>query len=127
LNHHHQKRTIEYKSHIKPLDEALAHITGRAVEEVVAAGKINFIRNTVTYEKWVVNLGPDEALHSEYTGELVAIHKLNGKNKSRKIPKIDGLQGKRIAPCFWAEQMYVLRLFSHPYYSTYIYPYPHHL
>ena len=70
-------------------------------------------------------VGPDEALHSEYTGELLAIHEFNGKNRDRKIAKIHGLQGKRIAPCFWADQMYVLHLFEHPYYSTYVYPYPH--
>jgi len=66
-------------------------------------------------------VGPDEAQHSEYTGELLAIAEFNEKYKDRKIAKIHGLRDKRIAPCFWANQMYVLHLFEHPNYSTFVY------
>lgn len=65
-------------------------------------------------------IGPDEALHSEYTGELLAIAEFNKKYKDRKIAKIHGLRDKRIAPCYWSEQMFVFHLFEHPNYSTFV-------
>ncbi|MGI6775831.1 MAG: hypothetical protein ACOX5S_00810 [Patescibacteria group bacterium] len=67
-------------------------------------------------------IGPDEELHSSYTGELLAIKEFNRKNKSKKICKINGLIYKRKVPKGWNEQVYILHLFNHPLYTEYIYP-----
>jgi hypothetical protein len=77
-----------------------------------------FLPRTFCYFDDIV--GPDEALHSEFTGELLAISEFNDGNSDRKLARINGLKHKRIAPCFWEEQMYVLHLFEHPHYSTFI-------
>lgn len=79
-----------------------------------------FLPRTFCYFDDIV--GADEELHSEFTGELLAIHEFNEKHRSRKLAKIHGLQHKRITPCPWADQMYVLHLFEHPHYSTSIRP-----
>lgn len=62
-------------------------------------------------------VGPDEACHSEFTGEMLAIKEFNSAADDRKIAKIHGLGHKRIAPCRWADQMYALHLFNHPQYG----------
>ncbi len=80
-----------------------------------------FLPRTFCYFDDIV--GQDEALHSEFTGELLAIQEFNEENKDRKLAKIYGLQHKRIAPCFWADQMFVLHLFEHPFYNTYMNPF----
>lgn len=67
-------------------------------------------------------IGPDEELHSSYTGELLAIKEFNRKNKSKKICKINGPIYKRKVPKGWNEQVYILHLFNHPLYTEYIYP-----
>lgn len=67
-------------------------------------------------------VGPDEACHSEYSGELLAVEEFNSAARDRKIARIHGLAHKRIAPCFWADQMHALHLFNHPRYSQFVNP-----
>jgi hypothetical protein len=68
-------------------------------------------------------VGPHEELHSEFTGELLAIREFNDEPASRKIAKINGLHAK-LHPLNepWIEGMYVLHLFDHPDYNTYVFP-----
>jgi hypothetical protein len=68
-------------------------------------------------------VGPHEELHSEYTGELLAITEFNEANANRKISKINGLAAKlhpMVGP--WIEGMYVLHLFDHDRYNAYTFP-----
>jgi len=68
-------------------------------------------------------VGPHEELHSEFTGELLAIREFNDGHKTRKIGKINGLRYKLPGvdgP--WVEGMYVLHIFDHPKYNDYVYP-----
>jgi hypothetical protein len=79
-----------------------------------------FLPRTLCYFDDIV--GPDEACHSEYDGELLAINQFNSAAEDRKIAKIHGLAHKRIARCYWADQMYALHLFSHPQYNHFVNP-----
>jgi hypothetical protein len=79
-----------------------------------------FLPRTLCYLDDIV--GPDEACHSEYAGELLAISEFNSVTRDRKIAKIHGLAHKRIAQCSWADQMYALHLFSHPQYNHFVDP-----
>ena len=79
-----------------------------------------FLPRTLCYFDDIV--GPDEACHSEYDGELLAINQFNSAAEDRKIAKIHGLAHKRIARCYWADQMYALHLFSHPQYNHFVDP-----
>lgn len=70
-------------------------------------------------------IGPHEELHSEFTGELLAIREFNDTHEHRKIAKIHGLRYKLLPldeP--WIDAMYVLHIFDHPRYNEYIYPKP---
>ena len=89
--------------------------------QILGTNKVErFLPRTLCYLDDIV--GPDEACHSEYSGELLAIQEFNSMAEDRKIAKIHGLAHKRIAPCYWADQMYVLHLFSHPQYNHFIDP-----
>jgi len=79
-----------------------------------------FLPRTLCYLDDIV--GPDEACHSEYSGELLAINEFNSAVEDRKIAKIYGLAHKRIAKCYWADQLYALHLFSHPQYNRFVDP-----
>ena len=79
-----------------------------------------FLPRTLCYLDDIV--GPDEACHSEYSGELLAINEFNSSAEDRKIAKIYGLAHKRIVKCYWADQMYALHLFSHPQYNRFVDP-----
>jgi hypothetical protein len=79
-----------------------------------------FLPRTFCYFDDIV--GPDEACHSEYSGELLAINEFNSSVQDRKIAKIHGLAHKRIAPCLWADQLYAFHLFSHPLYNHFVDP-----
>lgn len=70
-------------------------------------------------------VGPHEELHCEFTGEMLAIREFNERHSDRKIARINGL-GRKLADIadWWVDGIYVLHLFSHPQYNTYIYPLP---
>ena len=65
-------------------------------------------------------IGDDWELHSEFTGELLAINEFNIKNREKKLGKINGLRYKRSVNSFWNEQMYVLHIFTHSLYCRHI-------
>ena len=67
-------------------------------------------------------VGDDWELHSEFTGELLAIQNYNCNHEYRKLAKIHGLMHKRIIPDRWNEKMHVLHRFDHPLYDRHIYP-----
>lgn len=68
-------------------------------------------------------VGPHHEMHSDFTGELLAISEFNAAHGQRKIGKLNGLRHK-IAPLDgpWVEGIFVLHLFDHPRYCDYIYP-----
>lgn len=66
-------------------------------------------------------VGPHEELHSEFTGELLAINEFNTAHSHRKLAKIHGLRYKLLPleqP--WIDAMYVLHIFDHPRYNDYV-------
>jgi hypothetical protein len=70
-------------------------------------------------------VGPHEELHSEFTGELLAIREFNETGQYRKLAKINGLRYKLLPheeP--WVNGMYVLHIFDHPQYNQYVFTQP---
>lgn len=67
-------------------------------------------------------IGDDHELHSEFTGELLALGEFNTAHSSRKVAPIFGLRHKRKIPAPWNDVMFVLHCFDHPHYSTYTNP-----
>lgn len=65
-------------------------------------------------------IGNDWALHSEWTGELLAIKEFNANHEMRKIAPINGLHRKRVIPARWHDKMYVLHDFTHPLYNVFV-------
>jgi len=65
-------------------------------------------------------IGSDLSLHSQYTGELLAVEEFNQKHVDRKIAKIHGFSCKRKIPSAWNEKMFAFHYFSHPRYSEYV-------
>lgn len=68
-------------------------------------------------------VGPHHEMHSQFTGELLAISEFNTVTEHRKIAEVRGLRYK-LAPHdgSWMPGMHVLHLFDHPRYNDYIYP-----
>lgn len=68
-------------------------------------------------------VGPHSEMHSEFTGELLAIDEFNRRQTSRKLARISGLRYK-VEPCGgpWVDGMFVLHLFDHPLYNAYVFP-----
>ena len=67
-------------------------------------------------------IGPDNELHCEYVGELLAIKEFNERDDMMKLAPIHGLAHKRIFPAAWNDVTYVMHAFSHPLYGQYIPP-----
>ncbi|TMC72965.1 MAG: hypothetical protein E6J18_04150 [Chloroflexi bacterium] len=65
-------------------------------------------------------VGDDWELHSEYTGELLAISEFNAARADRKLARIHGLAYKRMIPAEWHVKQYVLHYFSHPQYGQHV-------
>lgn len=72
--------------------------------------------------------GPHEELHSEFTGELLAIKEFNEAHEKRKIAKVNALRYKFLPlsetsyELAWIEGIHVLHLFDHPRCNDYIFP-----
>lgn len=67
-------------------------------------------------------VGPHEELHSEFTGELLAIREFNAAHERRKLARISGLRYKLLPieqP--WVDAVYVLHCFDHPRYNDYVF------
>jgi hypothetical protein len=70
-------------------------------------------------------IGPHSEMHSEHTGELLAIREYNDRHTSRKLARINGLRYKLLPiEGAWVEGIFVLHLFDHPRYGEYVYPDP---
>jgi hypothetical protein len=70
-------------------------------------------------------VGPHWEMHSQFTGELLAIDEFNDRSADRKIGKLNGLRYKLLPyEGSWVEGIYVLHLFDHPRYNEYIFPAP---
>lgn len=70
-------------------------------------------------------VGPHSELHSDLTGELLAIREFNEMHRDRKLAPIHGLRYKLLpleGP--WVAGIYVLHLFEHPLYDRYVHPDP---
>lgn len=70
-------------------------------------------------------VGPHSEMHSEHSGELLAIREFNDRHTTRKLARINGLRYKLLpveGP--WVEGLFTLHLFDHPRYSDYVYPDP---
>ncbi len=67
-------------------------------------------------------IGGDWELHSEYTGELLAIEEFNRAHADRKIARIHGLAHKRLLPAWWHDAMFVHHRFAHPLYNRHVHP-----
>ena len=78
----------------------------------------NFLPRTLAYFDDCI--GDNWELHSEYTGELLAISEFNVRNKAMKLAKIHGLHVKRLFPSWWNEVMFVHHRFEHPLYNELI-------
>ncbi len=65
-------------------------------------------------------IGSDGELHSEYSGELLAIKEFNQNHSERKIAAIHQLSDKRIIKSYWCNATYILHVFNHPRYNVYI-------
>jgi len=75
-----------------------------------------------TYCYFDDTVGDDFDIHSHYTGELLAIEEFNHNHHNMKLAKIHGLSYKRHIPDVWNEQMYVLHVFDHKLYKSFIKP-----
>lgn len=80
----------------------------------------NFLPRVLCYFDDCV--GDDWELHSEFSGELLAIREFNEANMKRKIAPIYGFQYKRILKEQWNSEMFAAHLFDHPKYCQHIYP-----
>lgn len=66
-------------------------------------------------------IGDDNEIYSQYTGELLAINEFNKKHSSKKLDVINGLVHKRIIKnTYWYENIYVLHVFNHALYNSYL-------
>jgi hypothetical protein len=65
-------------------------------------------------------VGDDHELHSEFTGELLAIAEFNAAHSDRKLARINGLVFKRALAAEWNAKQFVLHCFSHPQYVQHI-------
>ncbi|MER8428388.1 hypothetical protein [Mesorhizobium sp. M1403] len=94
--------------------------TTAAFSTLLYASPDKFLPRVVCYFDDTV--GPHSEMHSEYTGELLAIREFNAANTQRKIAKLNGLQQK-LAPITgnWIEGIFILHLFDHPRYNDYVY------
>lgn len=66
-------------------------------------------------------VGRDEEMHSQHTGELLAIAEFSASHDKRKIAQVNGLRCKLgMTDTEWAEGIYVLHVFDHPRYCDYV-------
>lgn len=65
--------------------------------------------------------GPPIQAYNEFTGELLAIEEFNRASPHRKIAPLRVARRRRF-PAEWNDRIYVLHLFDHPDYATYVGP-----
>lgn len=95
--------------------------TSRAMASLLTGPADAYLPRVICYFDDTV--GPHHEMHSELTGELLAIKEFNANHSQRKLTKLNGLRYKVLpndGP--WVEGIYVLHLLDHPRYCDYIYP-----
>lgn len=65
-------------------------------------------------------IGPDEELHCDFVGPLLAIDEFNANHDTKKLGRINGLPHKRVFHSAWCEQIYVMHDLQHPRYNEYL-------
>jgi hypothetical protein len=65
---------------------------------------------------------PEEACHSEYAGESLAIRDYNERNDTKKLCKLNNLRWMMPYADAWQEEIYILHDFSHPLYTRKLKP-----
>jgi len=65
-------------------------------------------------------IGPDEVLHNDFVGELLAIKEFNESHRDRKVAPINGLRHKRLVPATWCDAVFAFHAFEHPLYNAYL-------
>lgn len=68
----------------------------------------------------------EAGLHSEYTGELLAIREFNAREPRMKLALPNGFWLTRVRPAEWNHQLYVCHRFDHPLYNAFITPEAEH-
>ena len=63
-------------------------------------------------------IGPANACHNEFVGELLAIREFNDRSTEHKLCPIHLLRHLRPIPASWNDQMYVMHDFTHPLYCV---------
>ena len=66
------------------------------------------------------DIANEQALQTEYTGELLAVREFNARHPRIKIDRITGFEYSRAIRDVWNIKMYVCHLFDHPGYKTHI-------
>lgn len=66
------------------------------------------------------DIANEEALQTEYTGELLAVREFNVEHPGVKIDRITGFEYSRVIRDVWNIKMYVCHFFEHPEYNTHI-------
>lgn len=92
--------------------------TARVLAAVAAAPAECFLPRVWCYFDDVV--GGEDEIHSEFTGELLAISEFNDACLRRKVARVNGLAWKVGPAGRWAAGIFVLHLFDHPRYCDLI-------
>jgi hypothetical protein len=66
------------------------------------------------------DIANEQALQTQYTGELLAVREFNMQHPAIKIDRITGFEYSRIIRDVWNIKMYVCHFFNHPRYSAHI-------
>jgi hypothetical protein len=66
------------------------------------------------------DIANEQALQTEYTGELLAVREFNAQHPRIKIDRITGFEYSRAIRDVWNIKMYVCHFFEHPGYNTHI-------
>jgi hypothetical protein len=66
------------------------------------------------------DIANEQALQTEYTGELLAVHEFNEQHPNIKIDRITGFEYSRLIRDVWNIKMYVCHFFDHPRYNAHI-------
>jgi len=95
--------------------------TVKAFDALLQCSPEHYLPRVVCYFDDTV--GPHHEMHSQFTGELLAIQEFNQASRYRKLDKLNGLRHK-VAPIDgpWLEGIFILHLFDHPLYDQYIFP-----
>jgi hypothetical protein len=63
------------------------------------------------------DIANEEVMHSDYTGELLAIREFNEREQRTKISQVHGLSWARAIPAPWNDLMHACHYFEHPLYT----------